>query len=575
MLRRILNKAILALVLLVLAGPVRAERHPAIGLGGIDIPAALAREAPPAGRVVPVTGLGVPHHLLAIDLIARGFMATKGNRYDRILLIGPDHFFKSRRPAAVTQRGFETAFGPVESDKVAVARLLESPELFDPSDLFDGEHGTTGLMPFVRLVHPDVPVVAVALGIGTGRAEWDRIADALKAIVTPQTLIVQSTDYSHYLLPHLARQHDQQTLNVLSARDLDALSALKQPAHLDSKAANYIQMRLQAEVFGAAPAVIANRTAFDYIPVNEPTTSYIVTAYGPDPVALGRLVYGDQQVHFFGGDVFVGRYFLGLLASPAIRDRILGDLRTVTGRAPLTVNLEGAMLPDVPHGLPRQRHAMPAGLTLEILKALNVTSASLANNHSHDLGKLGFNETIKVLKDGGIKPLKHLEPVDLGPFRLVALNFIGVGDFKGYPAALAPGPGADDLAGLCRLTIRAPVIAVVHWGEEYTDAGGKTEQAIAHELARCGIGAVIGAHSHKASVRPVLTAGGEQVMVYSVGNLLFDQFSTTSSGALVELRVFARGTFALRMVPVPNLYERALELRSGDRAETDNRKSDQ
>lgn len=566
MLRAVLHRLIQVALLVLAAGAAcagPAAPHAAIGLDGIDIPAALAKEAPPEGRVVPVTGVGVPHHLLAVDLIARGLLATKGNAYDRILLIGPDHFFKSRRVAAVTRRDFATGFGPVATDGPAVVRLLERPDLFDESDLFDGEHGITGLMPFLRLVHPDVPVVAVALGIGSSRAEWDGVADALKGVITPRTLIVQSTDYSHYLLPHIARQHDQQTLNVLSARDLDALAGLKQPAHLDSRAANYIQMRLQAEVFGAMPVVIANRTAFDYIPVNEPTTSYVVTAYGPDAAALGRLVYGDQQVHFLGGDVFVGRYFLGLLANRAIRERILGDIRMLTGGAPLTVNFEGAMLPDLPHGLPPQRHAMPGGLTLDTLKALNVTGASLANNHSHDLGKTGFSETLKLLKDNGIAPLRHLVPVDAGPFRILAMNFVGVGDVKGYPAARPPGKGATDLAGLCRMALRPPVIAFVHWGEEYIDAGGEREQAIARELARCGVGAVIGAHSHKASPRPVLTAGGEQVMVYSVGNLLFDQFSATSSGALVEVRVFARGTFALRLVPLPNLYERALDLRAG------------
>ena len=43
---------------------------------------------PPAG----VTGITVPHHLLAADLIARGFWAASAGQYDRIILISPDHF---------------------------------------------------------------------------------------------------------------------------------------------------------------------------------------------------------------------------------------------------------------------------------------------------------------------------------------------------------------------------------------------------------------------------------------------------------------------------------------------------
>jgi len=44
-------------------------------------------------------------------------------------------------------------------------------------------------------------------------------------------------------------------------------------------------------------------------------------------------------------------------------------------------------------------------------------------------------------------------------------------------------------------------------------------------------------------------------MVFSLGNLLFDQTSPRGSGALLELRVFKQGTVAARLVPVPNLFE--------------------
>lgn len=541
-------------------------RHPAFVLDEAAVRAALAAEARAPAVPVPVTGIGTPHHLLAADLIARAFNAAAGNRYERIVLLSPDHFFKGPRPAATTRRGFDTVFGPVESDRAAVDILLAEDQTFAASDLFDGEHGVTGLMPFVRQFFPDVPVVAVTLGIGSTRPEWDQATETLKRIVTPKTLVIQSTDYSHYLLPHVARARDQQTLNVLSARDLDALSGLHQPDHIDSKAAQYVQLRLQAEVFGAAPAIIGNRTAFDYMPAHEPTTSYVVTAYSPDAAALAQLTYQDQNISYFGGDVFVGRHFTGLLARADIRDRIVAEIRKVTGGAPLTINLEGAMLEEAPHGLPALRHAMPSGLAAPILEALGVRAAGLANNHSHDLGKIGLSETIKALSARAIRPLRHMAVVDMGAYRIVAINFIGVGDHKGYPAARrgdATGrpPRKPDTDALCALAARPPLVAFVHWGQEYVNTAREEELVITRDLLRCGVSAVIGAHSHLAAPAPVLAAGGEQVMIYSLGNLIFDQFATTSSSALAELRVFKHGTFALRMIPLPNLYDVAVGMR--------------
>jgi AmmeMemoRadiSam system protein B len=522
---------------------------------------AFEKERPKVERSVRVTGVGSPHHLLAADMIARAILATQGNSYERIIILSPDHFFKSTRPAAITTRNFDTIVGPVKTDVSASAQLLRDDTLFADSDLFAGEHGVLGLLPFIRTVQPDTPVVAVALSIRSRRTDWDRVVEALKPIVTPRTLIVQSTDYSHYLRPAVARMRDQETLNVFATNDASGLVNLIQPDHLDSLAAAYVQMRLQSEIFGASPVVIGNRTAFDYMPYDQPTTSYVVTAYGPDSAALSRLRYSDQAIYFFGGDVFIGRNFAPLAADKNVRDRLMAAVQSVTDGAPLIVNLEGAMIDEMPLGTPPARHVMLTSLTVPILKALNTVAASQANNHSHDLGFSGVRETSRLLREIGVAPLRHLEPVDLGALRVVAVNYIGVGDYKGYPAAGPPEPKRpSDIEGLCRSPAKPPLLAFLHWGEEYVDRAGEREKEIARDLRRCGVVGIIGAHSHRASLHGIVTAAGEQATVYSVGNLMFDQFSTTASSTLVEARIFAHGTVALRVVPLPNLYELGLSL---------------
>jgi poly-gamma-glutamate synthesis protein (capsule biosynthesis protein) len=51
--------------------------------------------------------------------------------------------------------------------------------------------------------------------------------------------------------------------------------------------------------------------------------------------------------------------------------------------------------------------------------------------------------------------------------------------------------------------------------------------------------------------------GGEFQIVFSLGNLLFDQRGDRASSALLELRLFKQGTFATRLIPLPNLFELA------------------
>jgi AmmeMemoRadiSam system protein B len=514
---------------------------------------AVAAEKPSQPVRGHVTGIGVPHHLLAANLIARGFWTAARNSYERIVIIAPDHFGRSRRPFATTRRDFETPFGRLQNDQPVTDALLANRELFEESDLFDREHGVEALLPFVKHFFPNARVTAVVASYASNRADWDRAVEQLREFADDRTLIVQSTDYSHYLPLEEAVKRDQEALNVIAAGDLEALNGLIQPDHLDSKAAQYIQMRLQAEVYKAGATVIANRDSTDFGSLGTDVTTYVVTTYSPQLETGSRLRYADHEVIYFGGDTFVGRWFTQPLARPDIADRLVERVREVTGGAPLVVNLEGVVLNEPPPGLARDLHVMHAALTLRILKSLNVRAVSLANNHSHDLGRGGLEESVSILKRAGIAPLRHMQPAELGRMGIVAVNFIGALDHRGYPVI----KNEADLQKLCASRSRSPLIAFTHWGDEYRNETTPAQYQSADALHRCGTAIIIGAHSHHASRRIEAPLGGEYQMLGSLGNLLFDQRGGQVSGALLELRLFAKGTVATRLIPIPNLYELA------------------
>jgi AmmeMemoRadiSam system protein B len=514
--------------------------------------AAVEKERPKQKPDIRLTGIAVPHHLLAADLIARGFWAASAGSYDRIILVSPDHFNRSRRPLATTRQDIETPFGIVRNDDAATSRLLSNGALFDESDLFKQEHGIAAVLPFAKHFFPDARIVPIVVSYGSTRADWDAAVATLEALVEPGTLVVQSTDYSHYLTQQVAVRRDQETLNVIAANDVDTLAQLRQPDHMDSKGSQYIQMRLQ-DGKKARATVIASRSSAEYSSIGSATTSYIVTAYSREVEDGSKLKYDDQEIVYFGGDTFIGRWFTRPLADPEIARHVVAKVRAVTAGAPLIVNLEGVLLDDPPYGVNPDLHVMHASLAVPILKALNVRAASLANNHSHDLGAAGLRESVAVLKRAGITPLQHMQAVDLGRFGLIAVNFIGSRDHRGYPVAKS----AADLQSLCRIKARSPLFALVHWGEEYHRVARDADYTAAQALHTCGVTAIIGAHSHHAAQRVEAMQGGEFAMVFSLGNLLFDQRGERVSSALVELRLFKQGTFATRLVPLPNLFELA------------------
>ena len=53
-----------------------------------------------------VTGIVVPHHAVAFDLIEETFRCAANQEYKRIIILSPDHFRRSKTPFATTLEDF-------------------------------------------------------------------------------------------------------------------------------------------------------------------------------------------------------------------------------------------------------------------------------------------------------------------------------------------------------------------------------------------------------------------------------------------------------------------------------------
>jgi poly-gamma-glutamate synthesis protein (capsule biosynthesis protein) len=496
-------------------------------------------------------GLTVPHHLAAADLIARAFAVVQPEAFDKIIILFPDHFRRSQRPFATTTRSFSTVFGPVCTNAADAQQLLRQSKLVEASDLFERDHGIGAILPFVRHFLPSIPIVPIAVTIRSRRAQWDLLLDALAPIVTPRTLIVQSTDFSHYLRATEAAINDQTTLNVIAASDMDNVAKLSQPAYLDSAGSQYIQMRLQAQR-KAHPIVLFNRNSQSYSKEHEAeTTSYVVQIYPRDPVDTVLPKLPGSRVLCFAGDFFVGRHVAPLLRRDDVARKVRDRLHNVLRGCPLIVNLEGAFGLDTPD--PRARKlVMDGALAIRWLKQLNVIAVSLANNHAFDLGPDGYNRTIAALKHEGIRVLEHGDVTDLGDIRIVSLSDL---DNTRDPGSERITP--DTVSAILRAPAAPPLIAFLHWGEEFVTEPGPREQELARSLANAAVSLVVGAHPHARS-KQLQSVRGESLMAYSLGNFIFDQPQESASGAILELRLFEQGTFFARLIAIPNVYKDAI-----------------
>jgi poly-gamma-glutamate synthesis protein (capsule biosynthesis protein) len=507
----------------------------------------------------PLSGITVPHHLLAANLIASAFQAVDASRIEKVILLFPDHFKRSQAPFATTRKSFETVFGRIDPSDADIRFLLTLNGLVEDSELFESDHGIGAVVPFVKHYMPTAKIVPIAVAIGSQQQHWDRLLPHLRRVAGSTTLVVQSTDFSHYLPTPVAVQRDQEVLNILAAGRWDLIPRLRQPSHTDSRGALYLQVRLQDEVFHARPAVLfnSNSHAFGQGAPPTQTTSYIVQLFEPNGAATVGSDVPGSSVYCFAGNTFFGRGMLRILASESTSDMVQRQIKGLLNGCRLIVNLTGVIVPELPANLPAMVLAMPQELSLRWLRSLNVKAVSLANNHTHDLGEEPFDQMAEALAASGTIVLKHGSVADLGPFRLAALT-----DLDNRSRRASGVVSQSDLAQIAQSPAKPPLFAMMNWGTDYDSKPRGRELALTEQLRDAAVGLIVGVHPHVAAQGFDVLGGGQGLRVFSLGNFLFDQGSRVSSGSILEVRIFDQGTYFARLIPIPNFYDKAVQIKS-------------
>ena len=135
----------------------------------------------------------------------------------RVVLLGPCHRVAVRGLALSSARAFATPLGEVPVDKSAAKMILELPQVRVFDATHTDEHSLEVHLPFLQVVLGDFSVVPLVVG----EASADEVAQVIETLWGgPETIIVVSSDLSHYLDYDSARRMDGTTCRAIE--DLDA-----------------------------------------------------------------------------------------------------------------------------------------------------------------------------------------------------------------------------------------------------------------------------------------------------------------------------------------------------------------
>lgn len=251
----------------------------------------------------------------------------------------------------------------------------------------------------------------------------------------------------------------------------------------------------------------------------------------------------------FVGDIMLDRN-VARHAAASSTDALFAGVLGLMGSADARVaNLEGAITlnPSVAQVDNTILHfTFEPSLAQAALAPLKLDAVSLANNHSYDFGRTGYDATQGYVSGWGIKPFGH-------PYNARSLSTTL--DIRGKRVCLVGYHSLYDATTtevVAEITALTPgcyrTVVFAHWGDEYTPVANAQQVAAAHAFIDAGADLVIGAHPHV--VQNVETYNGKAIF-YSLGNFMFDQdFSWATTHGLAVKATFGDASTGFVLTPI-------------------------
>jgi AmmeMemoRadiSam system protein B len=147
-------------------------------------------------------------------------LAGRSSIISRVALLGPSHRVPFDGLVYSGADRFVTPLGPVAVDREALALVKDLQQVRQLEVPFDGEHCLEVQLPFLQLTLDDFRILPFLVG----EAAPDEVAEVLERLWGgEETLIVISSDLSHYLDYESAKRIDAKTSQAIEALRPEAI----------------------------------------------------------------------------------------------------------------------------------------------------------------------------------------------------------------------------------------------------------------------------------------------------------------------------------------------------------------
>jgi len=208
----------------------------------------------------------------AIAATAYATLRDVASRIRRVVLLGPTHRVAVRGLALPGADAFDTPLGSVPLDAAGARAIARLPQVGISAQAHALEHSLEVQLPFLQSVLTDFTLLPLAVGMATA----EEVAEVLETVWGgDETLIVISSDLSHYLPYATAQRIDNETAQ--------SILELRQPIDHDHACGGtpISGLIVAAQMHHLAPHLLDLRNSGDTAGSHDQVVGYASFAFTP------------------------------------------------------------------------------------------------------------------------------------------------------------------------------------------------------------------------------------------------------------------------------------------------------
>ena len=172
-------------------------------------------------KIEHVAGIVSPHagYVYSGKTAAWAYKTIESAKYENVIVISPSHREYFKGVSIYPGNAYKTPLGEIQINKKLRQKMVEASDLiFEGIQGHGSEHALEVQLPFLQVILANFQLIPLVIG-SQSRETVDELAKVLAEVVDDKTLIVASSDLSHF--------YSKSRANIIDSRVIESINYFK------------------------------------------------------------------------------------------------------------------------------------------------------------------------------------------------------------------------------------------------------------------------------------------------------------------------------------------------------------